>query len=45
MGSVKVWSEPSKCDSNILLGDIKITTFTNIVLFSIPDTEQRSETK
>lgn len=45
MGSVKVWYELSKCDSNILLEDIKITTFTNKVLFSISDSEQRLETK
>lgn len=45
MGSVKVWSESRRCDTNILPEDIKITTLINIVLFSIPDSGQSSETK
>lgn len=44
MGLVTVWSELSRCDTNILPLDRKITTFTNIVLFSIPDSGQSSET-
>lgn len=45
MGLVTVWSELGRCVTNILPQDRKITTFTNIVLFSIPGSGQSSETK